>query len=140
MQWQITNFFLHPFTINYTGNVIYKELSLFILEVASIFRLIIPTSTRQNTKFLSSKWYLFLSTSSLTIQGKRKKAAKRPTGRKKLDPLPTTFSCLFCNHDDSVVCKLDKVHRIGNLVCKVCGQGHQCVINSLLLCLMAINV
>ena len=29
-----------------------------------------------------------------------------------------------------MVCKLDKVHRIGNLVCKVCGQSHQCVINS----------
>jgi hypothetical protein len=29
-----------------------------------------------------------------------------------------------------VVCKLDKVNRIGNLVCKVCGQTHQCVINS----------
>jgi transcription elongation factor Elf1 len=29
-----------------------------------------------------------------------------------------------------VVCKLDKTHRIGNLICKVCGQGHQCVINS----------
>ena len=68
-------------------------------------------------------------TSVLTIQGKRKKAAKRPS-KKKLDPLPTQFSCLFCNHDDSVVCKLDKTHRIGNLICKVCGQGHQCVINS----------
>jgi transcription elongation factor Elf1 len=68
--------------------------------------------------------------SSLTRQGKRKKAAKRPSGKKKLDPLPTQFACLFCNHEDSVVCKLDKVHRIGNLVCKVCGQGHQCVINS----------
>ena len=63
-------------------------------------------------------------------QGKRKKAAKRPTGKKKLEPLPTQFACLFCNHEDSVVCKLDKVHRIGNLVCKVCGQSHQCVINS----------
>jgi len=30
-----------------------------------------------------------------------------------------------------VVVKLDKVHRIGNLICKVCGQGHQCVINNL---------
>jgi len=62
--------------------------------------------------------------------GKRKKAAKRAT-KKKLEPLPTQFSCLFCNHDDSVTCKLDKVHRIGNLICKVCGQGHQCVINNL---------
>jgi transcription elongation factor Elf1 len=65
------------------------------------------------------------------VQGKRKKSAKRATGKKKLEPLPTQFSCLFCNHDDSVVCKLDKVHRIGNLICKVCGQGHQCVINSI---------
>jgi transcription elongation factor Elf1 len=56
-------------------------------------------------------------------QGKRKKAAKRPS-KKKLDPLPTQFSCLFCNHDDSVVCKLDKTRRIGTLTCKVCGQSH----------------
>jgi len=73
---------------------------------------------------------LLLKSRYSNIQGKRKKSAKRPSGKKKLEPLPTQFSCLFCNHDDSVVCKLDKVHRVGNLICKVCGQGHQCVINS----------
>jgi transcription elongation factor Elf1 len=78
---------------------------------------------------IKGKWYTAITTSS-NVQGKRKKSAKRPSGKKKLEPLPTQFSCLFCNHDDSVVCKLDKVHRIGNLICKVCGQGHQCVINS----------
>jgi Transcription elongation factor Elf1 like len=119
---------------------IYKELFIYSPRISQPFLSTHRSRARQNTEFKPPKWYLLAQTPSLTLQGKRKKAAKRPTGRKKLDPLPTTFSCLFCNHDDSVVCKLDKVHRIGNLICKVCGQGHQCVINSLFLCLMSADV
>ncbi|CAF9936735.1 MAG: hypothetical protein HETSPECPRED_010434 [Heterodermia speciosa] len=40
--------------------------------------------------------------------GKRKKSARKPQGPKKNEPLPTSFPCLFCNHDKSVQVKLDK--------------------------------
>lgn len=63
--------------------------------------------------------------------GKRKKAAKKPQGPKKNEPLATTFTCLFCNHEKSVTVKLDKKAGAGNLSCKVCGQKFQCGINYL---------
>lgn len=61
--------------------------------------------------------------------GKRKKAAKKPTGKKKNEPLPTTFQCLFCNHENSVSVTLEKKIGIGSLQCKVCGQNFQTNIN-----------
>ncbi|KAL2219727.1 transcription elongation factor [Thermoascus aurantiacus ATCC 26904] len=63
--------------------------------------------------------------------GKRKKSSRKPQGPKKKEPLPTTFSCLFCNHENSVVVKLDKKLGLGNLSCKVCGQRFQTGINYL---------
>lgn len=47
----------------------------------------------------------------------------------KSEPLPTSFPCLFCNHDKSVQVKLDKKGGIGELSCKVCGQHFQSGIN-----------
>lgn len=49
------------------------------------------------------------------------------------DPLPTTFTCLFCNHEKSVEVKLDKKAGCGRLECKICGQRFQCGINCRLL-------
>jgi len=63
--------------------------------------------------------------------GKRKKAAKKPTGPKKNEPLATTFPCLFCNHEKSVTVKIDKKSGVGQLSCKVCDQKFQCAINYL---------
>ncbi|KAJ5144131.1 uncharacterized protein N7515_002918 [Penicillium bovifimosum] len=63
--------------------------------------------------------------------GKRKKSSSKPQGPKKREPLPTTFSCLFCNHENSVVVKLDKKLGLGDLSCKVCGQKFQTGINYL---------
>lgn len=63
--------------------------------------------------------------------GKRKKAAKKPTGPRKNEPLATTFPCLFCNHEKSVSVKLDKKSGVGQLSCKVCDQKFQCAINYL---------
>jgi len=63
--------------------------------------------------------------------GKRKKAAKKPTGPKKNEPLATSFPCLFCNHEKSVSVKLDKKAGVGQLSCKVCDQKFQCAINYL---------
>ncbi|TDZ29581.1 Transcription elongation factor 1-like protein [Colletotrichum sidae] len=62
--------------------------------------------------------------------GKRK-SSKKPQGPKRADPLPTKFTCLFCNHEDSVVVKLDKKAGVGSLDCRVCGQMFQCSINYL---------
>ncbi|CDM28083.1 hypothetical protein DTO013E5_3991 [Penicillium roqueforti] len=63
--------------------------------------------------------------------GKRKKSSSKPQGPKKREPLATTFSCLFCNHENSVVVKLDKKLGLGDLSCKVCGQKFQTGINYL---------
>ncbi|CZR59069.1 related to ELF1 Protein required for growth on glycerol mediumTranscription elongation factor, implicated in the maintenance of proper chromatin structure [Phialocephala subalpina] len=66
--------------------------------------------------------------------GKRKKAAKKPTGPKKHaqnEPLPSVFPCLFCNHEKSVSVKLDKKAGVGQLSCKVCNQQFQCAVNYL---------
>ncbi|OJJ43705.1 hypothetical protein ASPZODRAFT_135701 [Penicilliopsis zonata CBS 506.65] len=63
--------------------------------------------------------------------GKRKKSSRQPQGPKKREPLATTFSCLFCNHENSIIVKLDKKLGLGNLSCKVCGQRFQTGINYL---------
>lgn len=61
--------------------------------------------------------------------GKRKAAAK-PVKKVK-QKLDVTFRCLFCNHEKSVICTLDKRNSIGDLHCKICGQTFQTAINSL---------
>ncbi|KAI4278899.1 MAG: hypothetical protein LQ337_000709, partial [Flavoplaca oasis] len=63
--------------------------------------------------------------------GKRKKSSRKPQGKKKKDPLPTTFPCLFCNHENSVSTKLDKKAGTGELSCKACGQQFQTAVNYL---------
>lgn len=63
--------------------------------------------------------------------GKRKKAAKKPTGPKRNAPLPTLFDCLFCNHPNAVSVKLDKKAGVGQLSCKTCNQQFQCAVNYL---------
>ncbi|TVY85191.1 Transcription elongation factor 1-like protein [Lachnellula suecica] len=62
--------------------------------------------------------------------GKRK-AAKKPQGKKRNEPLAKTFPCLFCNHEKSVSVDIDKKGGVGNLSCKVCSQQFQCAINYL---------
>lgn len=61
--------------------------------------------------------------------GKRKAAAKPQ--KKIKQKLDTTFRCLFCNHEKSVLCTLDKKNGIGDLQCKICGQSFQTAITSL---------
>ncbi|KAI5862846.1 Elf1-domain-containing protein [Durotheca rogersii] len=63
--------------------------------------------------------------------GKRKKSSRKPQGKKKSDPLPTIFTCLFCNHEKSVTVDMNKKAFVGELECKVCGQKFQCSINYL---------
>ncbi|OTA61156.1 Elf1-domain-containing protein [Hypoxylon sp. EC38] len=63
--------------------------------------------------------------------GKRKKSSRKPQGKKKADPLPIVFTCLFCNHEKSVTVNMQKKLGYGELECKVCGQKFQCGINYL---------
>ncbi|KAG6018166.1 hypothetical protein E4U43_007352 [Claviceps pusilla] len=63
--------------------------------------------------------------------GKRKKSSRKPMGPRKADPLPTTFTCLFCNHEKSVSVKLDRKAGVGQLDCRICGQKFQCAVNYL---------
>ncbi|KAG9195963.1 hypothetical protein G6011_01084 [Alternaria panax] len=53
-----------------------------------------------------------------------------PVSTKK-EKLPTTFQCLFCNHEKSVSVSIEKKSGVGNLQCKVCGQTFQTNINYL---------
>lgn len=62
--------------------------------------------------------------------GKRKKSTRTPA-KKLVLKLDTKFNCLFCNHDKSVSCTLDKKNSIGSLQCKICGQTFQTRINGL---------
>ncbi|CAK7896978.1 transcription elongation factor 1 [[Candida] anglica] len=61
--------------------------------------------------------------------GKRKSSAKPQKKIKQV--LETTFACLFCNHEKSVICTLDRKNSLGELHCKICGQSFQTAINSL---------
>ncbi|CAP73114.1 uncharacterized protein PODANS_2_5280 [Podospora anserina S mat+] len=63
--------------------------------------------------------------------GKRKKATRKPTGPRRNEPLPSVFTCLFCNHEKAVSVKVDKKAGVGSLDCKICGQHFQCGINYL---------
>merc|ERR1712169_157171 len=65
------------------------------------------------------------------IMGKRKKSSRGPQGPKKKDPLPSQFTCLFCNHENAVTVKLDKKAGVGQLDCRICGQKFQCAVNYL---------
>lgn len=62
--------------------------------------------------------------------GKRKSSKKAPAPKRK-EKLPTTFQCLFCNHENSVNVTIDKKAGVGNLHCKVCGQVFQTKVNFL---------
>ncbi|KAG7661603.1 uncharacterized protein J8A68_004871 [[Candida] subhashii] len=61
--------------------------------------------------------------------GKRKSSSK-PVKKIK-QTLDVTFTCLFCNHEKSVICTLDKKNLLGELHCKICGQSFQTAIHSL---------
>ncbi|EGW34082.1 uncharacterized protein SPAPADRAFT_135141 [Spathaspora passalidarum NRRL Y-27907] len=62
--------------------------------------------------------------------GKRKSSAKKPVKKIK-QTLDTQFTCLFCNHEKSVICTIDKKNLLGELHCKICGQSFQTAIHSL---------
>ncbi|KAI5957118.1 hypothetical protein KGF54_000046 [Candida jiufengensis] len=62
--------------------------------------------------------------------GKKKSTTRKPAKKIK-QVLDVQFTCLFCNHEKSVICKLDKKNLLGELHCKICGQNFQTSIHSL---------
>mmetsp|Transcript_25185 Transcript_25185/g.34634 ORF Transcript_25185/g.34634 Transcript_25185/m.34634 type:complete len:115 (-) Transcript_25185:35-379(-) len=62
--------------------------------------------------------------------GRRKKAVKKVVKRKKY-MVAKVFKCLFCNHDKSVMCKMDSQSMTGELKCTICEAKYQTQINSL---------
>ncbi|KAF1985974.1 Elf1-domain-containing protein [Aulographum hederae CBS 113979] len=62
--------------------------------------------------------------------GKRKTKAAKPQSKKK-QVLNATFQCLFCNHENSVACKMDRKAGTGELRCGICGQKFMSEINFL---------
>ncbi|KAI3405230.1 hypothetical protein KGF56_001975 [Candida oxycetoniae] len=62
--------------------------------------------------------------------GKRKSSTRKPAKKIK-QTLDTQFTCLFCNHEKSVICTMDKKNLLGELHCKICGQNFQTAIHSL---------
>ena len=44
-------------------------------------------------------------------------------------PIDTTFTCLFCHHDNSVNIRVDRKEGVALLVCKVCDQRYQSKVN-----------
>lgn len=75
------------------------------------------------------KYRLELASLAVNNMGKRKSSAKPQKKIKQV--LETQFSCLFCNHEKSVICTLDRKNGLGELHCKICGQSFQTAINSL---------
>ncbi|KAL0946871.1 hypothetical protein HGRIS_013037 [Hohenbuehelia grisea] len=80
--------------------------------------------------------------------GKRKKSSRKPgpsrrkevlgwssvlfAGYRLIDLLlDTTFTCLFCHHDNSVTVRLDKKEGVAQLMCRICDQRYQSRIHHL---------
>ncbi|KAL2913586.1 hypothetical protein HK105_206888 [Polyrhizophydium stewartii] len=60
---------------------------------------------------------------------------KRKSARKPQKKIKTTldkeFSCLFCNHENTVTAKLDMETKSGTLMCRACGVSFQAQITAL---------
>ena len=61
--------------------------------------------------------------------GKRK--SSKPPPKKVAPKVDTQFTCPFCNHDKSVVARLDHVAEKGLVECNVCAQKYTCNITHL---------
>jgi len=62
--------------------------------------------------------------------GKRKSRAKPPP-KKRMDKLDTVFCCPFCNHRDSVECRIDMKNLIGEAICNICQESYCTTITAL---------
>jgi transcription elongation factor 1 len=62
--------------------------------------------------------------------GKRK-SRKKPVKPRMVLKVPTQFDCPFCNHSQSVECKMQKQRHIGEVRCSVCDASFQCEVTAL---------
>ena len=60
----------------------------------------------------------------------RRKAASKPQ-KKQAQKLATMFSCVFCNQENVVSCKLNMEDKRGSLSCSSCSVNWQCPITKL---------
>jgi len=63
--------------------------------------------------------------------GRRRSKRKPPPKRKMIEDLPSTFTCPFCNSENSCEVDLDQTKRIGMINCSVCLEQFSTVINYL---------
>eukprot|EP01083_Nonionella_stella_P013695 38544_1 len=61
--------------------------------------------------------------------GKRK--SKKKVMKRVVAKVPTIFDCPFCNHSDTVECKMDKREMEGRVRCRVCGSDFRMMISHL---------
>lgn len=62
--------------------------------------------------------------------GKRKAARKAPPKAAK-SILDKTFTCLFCNHENAIECKMHRDQQFARLTCRVCGVHWETGIHNL---------
>ncbi|KAI8896134.1 transcription elongation factor 1 [Globomyces pollinis-pini] len=62
--------------------------------------------------------------------GKRK-STTRKQAKKVKTTLDKTFACVFCNHENTISCKLDQDNKIGHLICSACAIQWSCAITAL---------
>ncbi|GAQ77872.1 hypothetical protein KFL_000050090 [Klebsormidium nitens] len=60
-----------------------------------------------------------------------KRSSAKPPPKAVQPKVPTTFRCPFCNHDQSVDCRLDKKSGTGELRCRICDEHYRVRINNL---------
>ncbi|KAA6401593.1 MAG: putative transcription elongation factor 1 [Streblomastix strix] len=56
--------------------------------------------------------------------GKRKTRKIKIKSKPKMPKLPTIFDCPFCQQEKSVGCKLDRINKIGMLICEMCQKKY----------------
>jgi len=61
--------------------------------------------------------------------GKRKKA--KPPPKKRRLTVPKSFDCPFCNHEQSVECKLIREKNMGQILCNTCNTTFEAPITYL---------
>lgn len=58
--------------------------------------------------------------------GRKKARRSGPKKSKRNEALAKRFSCPECNHENVVVCRIDKSEKKGIAACTVCEATHTC--------------
>ncbi|XP_037462037.1 transcription elongation factor 1 homolog [Triticum dicoccoides] len=63
--------------------------------------------------------------------GKRKSTRGKTAPRKKAEKLDTSFCCPFCNHPNSIDCKIDLKHLVAEASCNTCSESYSTTAHAL---------